>query len=737
MKQDDLSADKELLQVALLIFSAVSLATLEFIKNVFPSEGALQAPKSIVVYMIILVQVLPALVLLAADRFIAARDSSGRRLRVFRSVLFAVALLLILRQLQLYWDPATDFADSVRSRSLVLLVFVDLAIVAAIVALAIWLYRGLLLFFYYMSPVAIAMTAIISFQVPTGGNLPEAYAQEVVTAKQSESQPAVFILVFDELGYDVLLEEEGKLDGELFARDGKLDVESFPNIAGLAQDGVWFTNATTCCLNSLAAVPRFIDPAKSLAEDFDIRLYTQYLTLEKHYFDDCGRVITCRGVSYLTENNRLRVASNLALRAFYEAIPKPVEQAINRPMGWLLDRLGWAYPPTDRAGLHTFTKRQFSVFLNDIEGETALGRIHILHLLLPHDPFAFDRQGNAVNTSSSHFRGKSRAQDAPARYREQVIYVDRLVGEFVSKLKREGIYDQSVIVLTGDHGPRTFIPSPGRPPAEFIPRVPLVIHAPGLSSQVSNVDYQHTDFGATLTDILGLPPLNGAEGVSAFSEERPQRDKVVRVNNLTFLYDQEDDSWRLWPPNGALLKGSSDAIYVAQGGLKRRVPNDVSLEAYRHQRGNAERIANSKLARIPTGAPLLDVLADGNLLRGSGSEIYVMEGGAKRRLTSTGVMDSCRYGGDAVHLISDALLGAIPNGVGLSGLPCPRLSPSDGTLIKGNGRAYVMDGGFKRHIAGPAIMGKCGYLWGNLNPLADSSLAGIPAGDDLTGAPCP
>ncbi len=737
MKQNDLSVDKELLQVALLIFSAVSLSTLEFIKNAFPSEGALQAPKSIVVYMIILVQVLPALVLLAADRFIAARDKSGRRLRVFRAVLFGVALLLILRQLQLYWDPATDFADSVRSRSLILLVFVDLLFVAAVVGLAIWLYRGLLLFFYYMSPVAIAMTAIIPFQVPTGGNLPEAYAQEVVTAKQPESQPAVFILVFDELGYNVLLEEEGKLDGELFARDGKLDTESFPNIAGLAQDGVWFTNATTNSLHSISVLPRFIDPVKSLSEQFNIRLYSQYVRVEEHYYDDCGRVITCRGVGYLTENNRLRVAGNLALRAFYQATPKPVETAINRPMGWLLDRLGWAYPPTDRAGIHTFTERQFSQFLDDIEGQNALGRIYVLHLFLPHDPFAFDRQGNAVNTSSPLWKGRSRAQDGPARYREQVMYVDRLVGEFVSKLKREGIYDQSVIAITGDHGPRSFIPSPGRPTAEFSPRVPLVIRAPGLSREVSNVDYQHTDFGATLTDILGLPPPDGAEGISAFSEERPQRDKVVHVNNLTFLYDQEDDSWHLWPPNGTLLKGSSGAIYVAQGGLKRHVPNAVSLEAYGHQWGNVERIADSKLDGIPTGVPLLDVLADGNLLRRSGSEIYVMEGGAKRRLTSTGVMDGCRYGGDAVHVISDALLGAIPSGVGLSGSPCPHISLPDGTLVKGNGRAYVMDGGFKRHIAGPAVMGECGYLWGNLNPIADSSLAGIPVGDDLTGAPCP
>ncbi len=261
--------------------------------------------------------------------------------------------------------------------------------------------------------------------------------------------------------------------------------------------------------------------------------------------------MTCRGVGYLTENNRLRVAGNLALRAFYQATPKPVDTAISRPMGWLLDRLGWAYPSTDEGGVHTFTKRQFSQFMDDIDGQNALGRIYILHLLLPHTPFAFDRQGNAVNTSTPRGSGwRARlwgAQDSPARYREQVMYVDRLVGQFVSKLKREGIYDESVIVITGDHGPRTFIPKPGKTPSKFIPRVPLVMHAPGLSSQVSNVDYQHMDFGPTLTDILGLPPPNDTEGVSAFSKERPQRDKAFSVNNLTFVYSQEDDSWHHQP----------------------------------------------------------------------------------------------------------------------------------------------------------------------------------------------
>jgi hypothetical protein len=525
MRVRDLSSYRDLLYAALIVFSAVSLATLEFMKNIYPSPVDIAVvPRTTVVYMIVLVQVLPALLLLSADRLIAARYGAGRHLRIFRSVLFVVAIVLILRQLQLYWDPAADFTDSVNSSGSFLLVLVHLTFLAAIVGIAIWLFRGLAMFFAYMAPVAMVMTAMLPFQVQPGGSLPETFSREesssreVVTTTQTDSQPAVFVLVFDELGYDVLVEE------------GTLDAESFPNIAALAQDGVWFTNATTNDNSSINVLPMIIDPVKSLAEHYDIRLYTNFRRLEQLYTNDCGQVMTCRGVGYLTENEQLRMAGQLALRSFYQATPKWVESRISRPMGWLLDRLGWAYPSLDQRGGHLLTKRQFSVFLDDIKGRTALGRIHVLHLLLPHDPFVFNEEGKALTSRSS--------------YRQHSMFMDVLIGEFISKLKREGIYDETVIVFTGDHGWRTMHPKAGLPPINSIPHVPLLIHAPGLSSDVSDVDYQHIDFGPTLTDILGLPPSNDTEGVSAFTTERPQRDKVFFAYDRSMhVYSDEDDSW--------------------------------------------------------------------------------------------------------------------------------------------------------------------------------------------------
>jgi len=538
MRLTDLSRYREVLYAALIIFSAVSLSSLEFMKNAFPGDVVVLVPKTAVIYLIVLVQVVPALVLLATDRLIAARYGAGRRLRAFRSALFVVAIVMIVRQLQLYWGPANGFWDSVSSSGLFLEVLVDLAFFAALVGLAIWAFRGLAMFFAYMSPVAIAMTVLLPSQVPTLPScednfrcIADTYGQEVETASPSGSQPAVFILILDELGYDVLLQE-----------GGELDAESFPNIAGLAQNGVWFTNATTNYYFSIDVIQGIINSAISLNEHFNVRLYTQFLLLENIYNESpynsvaCGIVMTCRGAGHFIKNDQLRIAGNLAARSFYQATPKPVERGIDRPMGWLLDHLGWAYPPVDPLGIHTFTKRQFSFFLDDINGREASGRIYLLHLNLPHFPMAFNGEGEALSTPPV-------TRYDPERYRQQSMYADALVGKFVDKLKREGIYDDSVIIVTGDHGPRDMEPSAKVPPPEYIPHVPLVIHAPALDSSASDVDYQHVDFGATLRDILGLTPPDQSEGVSAFSRERPQRDKVFHSGGNIFIYSKEDGSW--------------------------------------------------------------------------------------------------------------------------------------------------------------------------------------------------
>ncbi len=194
----------------------------------------------------------------------------------------------------------------------------------------------------------------------------------------------------------------------------------------------------------------------------------------------------------------------------------------------------------------------------------------------------------------------------------------------------------------------------------------------------------------------------------------------------------------LSPPSGFLVKGSDASVYVMRGGLKRHVPNPVTFEAGGLLLGNINRIPDSSLDAIPTGDPLLNTLADGNLVKGSGTAVYVMQGGLKRHISSPDAFRNCGYVWDAVYVITDSRLNAIPTGSSISGPPCPHLSPPDGTLIKGSDApAYVMEAGLKRHIVSAEALVTCGYLWGNVNRVPDSSLVSIPVGDDLAEGSCP
>jgi hypothetical protein len=195
---------------------------------------------------------------------------------------------------------------------------------------------------------------------------------------------------------------------------------------------------------------------------------------------------------------------------------------------------------------------------------------------------------------------------------------------------------------------------------------------------------------------------------------------------------------RLSPPTGRLLQGSGNAVHVASYGLKRHIPSAATFEAMGYKWGNVNRLPTSSLAAVPTGTPLLNALADGNLLQGTGPAVYVMQGGTKRHVASPSVMSACGYERDAVRFISNARLSSIPSGASLTGPPCAAFAPPTGTLLQGSGTAvFVMDGLAKRHVASRSAFDACGYLWGNINRIADSTLNSMPAGTVVTAPPCP
>ena len=74
------------------------------------------------------------------------------------------------------------------------------------------------------------------------------------------------------------------------------------------------------------------------------------------------------------------------------------------------------------------------------------------HYMDPHDPyFEHPYNGNAVARVAGEPE-ESRAEELRALYKGEIEYLDGNVGKLFDKMKNLGIYDDTLIVLTADHG---------------------------------------------------------------------------------------------------------------------------------------------------------------------------------------------------------------------------------------------------------------------------------------------
>lgn len=126
-----------------------------------------------------------------------------------------------------------------------------------------------------------------------------------------------------------------------------------------------------------------------------------------------------------------------------------------------------------------------------------------LHLFEPHDPY------EPPEPFASSYA------DRP--YDGEVAYVDSLLGEFRRALAERGLFDDSVVVVTGDHGEG--LGDHGEPfHGYFIydstVHVPLLIRAPGSTAGRVDLAVSHVDLAPTILQLVGVPAPGHLQGNS-------------------------------------------------------------------------------------------------------------------------------------------------------------------------------------------------------------------------------
>ncbi|SET54632.1 Phosphoglycerol transferase MdoB [Natronincola peptidivorans] len=161
--------------------------------------------------------------------------------------------------------------------------------------------------------------------------------------------------------------------------------------------------------------------------------------------------------------------------------------------------------------------------------------------LTSHHPFIMEEQYKDLNIEGEY------KDTLLENYLQTVHYLDKEIGNFIEKLKQEGLYDESIIIIYGDHQGldmrneeanqllSSFLEKPYREDEMF--RVPLIVHIPNsdFHEEITTTGGQ-IDFFPTIGNLLGIRPQpNKTLGKDLLNIEEGFVAKQVHVARGSFI----------------------------------------------------------------------------------------------------------------------------------------------------------------------------------------------------------
>ena len=162
-----------------------------------------------------------------------------------------------------------------------------------------------------------------------------------------------------------------------------------------------------------------------------------------------------------------------------------------------------------------------------------------------HDPYRLS--GDATSTPAKP--GESPLDADRRRYLATLRLADEQVGRMFAALRERGLADDTLVVITGDHGEAFADPHSQRGHAwtvyEEEVRVPLLIWNPRLfpSTQRVLTVGGHVDLNPTLADILAVPPDPEWQGHSLFDPAHPNRTFLMAIAGGD-VFGVRDGRWK-------------------------------------------------------------------------------------------------------------------------------------------------------------------------------------------------
>ncbi len=352
----------------------------------------------------------------------------------------------------------------------------------------------------------------------------------------------------------------------------RIDASAYPNFARLAADSTWYRNATTVADFTGQAVPAMVTGERPqpgaipTAADHPESLFT--LLGGKYTFDVTEpvtdvcpqRFCPAEATGRPPRGTRLRgLFSDLSLVVLHQLAPRDIEDGldpVDRSFGDFGREAasGGDLPPSTpsargaAAGFQALVAlaertQEFHRFNRQLERAASTRSLSFLHVQLPHNPYSFlptgqryfDAPGHAPGLAiTNKWESQPLANQAFARFRLQIGYVDRLLGRTLDSLRKSGLYDKAMIVVVADHGISFLSGSPYREVTREnlvrIADVPLLIKAPGQQrGRIDDDNVRTIDVLPTIAKELGVKLPWSLDGLPA---EDAGQSGEVRVHAL-------------------------------------------------------------------------------------------------------------------------------------------------------------------------------------------------------------
>ena len=478
-----------------------------------------------IVWFAVIITLLPPLVAVAA---IAAATLVNRRAGavvygIVVAVLGAAFVLALLRTIGV--DPV------------VLVAVVALAGGVAAVMLALRTHAGRLLL-SYLAVANIAFIAVFLFVSPTSRLIAGDSSGDIGNVTMSEPRGPVVVLVLDEFPAATIMRA-----------DGTINDDRFPGFAELASVSTWFRNASSQHNLTHRAVPSILDGR--ITEDGLLPTYTDH---PRNLFTLLGGEVPVHSYESVTSLCPPDVCAEAAAHPLSQALEDASIVYGHRLLpGALRDGL----PPIDNSwgaygaqedgggGGDSYIRDAYSRWLGlDADERSPLGQaallsehiaaitadpaLHFVHVAIPHRPWVLSPSGFATSFAPELIRDSADPAYAFENRMEfqlhsmQVGATDTLISELLDTVKQLPNWDQTLLVVTSDHGSNLSPPDLGRMRVtdanrEEVFRVPLFVKAPGQTTgEIRDDPAQTIDVLPSIVDLLDAEVSWEFDGHSLF-----------------------------------------------------------------------------------------------------------------------------------------------------------------------------------------------------------------------------